>query len=165
MHPRMSCGLIVLSTTQTRSTPTRLSSMHIAGKDTFSIHPSFVMNRSSQDLLPPTDIQPVPMHVYNGLSAKAQSSARIFCQVLTATSLIDGLYTIAPLGQKLVASAQQSSCDELLQGLNGMKLDDFSLQDEDAERCDGCGNNWPAHELRTHIPYCLRHVAHAGLHA
>jgi hypothetical protein len=56
------------------------------------------------------------------------SQACIFCRVLSAISLTDGLYTLTPLGQKLVASAQQSSCDELLQGINVMKSMDFPFR-------------------------------------
>lgn len=75
-------------------TRTRLSSMHNLGhiqyspivsqvehtnanivKRCFNDIGRLVVNRLSQDLLPPTDIQPVPMRVYNGLSARAQSGA------------------------------------------------------------------------------------------
>ncbi|KIK34076.1 hypothetical protein CY34DRAFT_661664 [Suillus luteus UH-Slu-Lm8-n1] len=94
MHPWMSCRLIVFSTMQTRTHLSNLGHIQYSPivsqvehtnanivKRCFNDIGRLVVNRLSQDLLPPTDIQPVPMHVYNGLSARAQSGQKIVASV------------------------------------------------------------------------------------
>ncbi|KAG1750632.1 uncharacterized protein EDB91DRAFT_699700 [Suillus paluster] len=122
-----------------------------SGKRSIFTHRKLLVNRPSQDLLPPTDIQPAPMHVYDAHFARVQSGAYFSQSHRNNASR-----------QNTIISTPQSSCDELLQGIVNMKLDDFSVH-EDAETCDGCGRIWPADELRTHIPNCSRRVSNLGL--